>query len=135
MSKKFVTADERLARGGQTKHERLDIHIVRPAIERGDWEEIAQHLDQGGEINTPALRELFIQLLRKTAKRAANRPPTKSTAEFHDAIASYVLEAESTMGDAKARKAAMKHFGVSYSTVSRAMAQARFKIEATRESY
>jgi hypothetical protein len=117
---KFITMDERLAQGNWANDSILDSITFRRAVEAGDWEQIAVHLESGGKV-TPLLRELFINFLRGNANRANHRPPKDSTTQHLSEIESYVAKAEQTMTPAAAKKAAMKKFRVSYTTVRRAL--------------
>jgi hypothetical protein len=104
--------------------EELDKFIIR-ALEAGNRTWIADYIRGGGNLNTPRLRKLFLDLVEKKWRWPPHRVRKFETSWRHLAIAAFVcrhLDEQKRKGKTKpspedARDAAHKHFGLSRSTV------------------
>jgi hypothetical protein len=90
--------------------------FLRPAVEDGDWDWLAEYLDQcGGQDVTPEMCKFLAKVLRKevSQRKGKGRPRTRRTHDLHMQIDTYVRNAMNNGKDeSQAKKDAANKFGV-----------------------
>jgi hypothetical protein len=93
------------------------------AQETGDWEELARHLERGGEV-TEATRKFLADVLRGKKRENATRPPKETIETRNKNIASMVLLLkESGVKPTAAKQIAADKFNLDFRSIQRASAE------------
>ena len=98
------------------------------AIEGGDWEFLAAHIEAGGSIDTvPGLRKFIGMIIRGEAKRKRNRPPGLRTEAHRYRVAQF-------MDHGGKIEEAMERFHMDRTTVQRAVKAYKDKLAKDPQS-
>ena len=98
-----------------------DRWFLRPAIEDGDWDALAGHLERGFPV-TPALRKFLAEVLRGEVRRPKNRPIKAATRTRQLKVAAFVFDLKQAGARDPIKQATEAGFGMDRRTVQRAVA-------------
>jgi hypothetical protein len=96
---------------------RQDPALTRAQI--GDWEELARHIEKGGDI-TDDMRKFIADVLRGRKRAVTHRPPKERVDERNKTIALVVRQLEeSGLGATAAKQLAAEKFNLDFRSVQR----------------
>jgi hypothetical protein len=96
--------------------------FLKPAIEDGDWDPLADYLDRGFPL-TAAIRNFLVEVLRGEQKRPkSHRPKKMVTPTAYLEVAAFVLDLKQKGARDPIKQATEAGFGMDRRTIQRAVA-------------